>query len=381
MGTELRGSPDAYLRRDSSSGVLYEILAAHLETFLARAQTDASNAPLPSYVVQELYGYLQCGILAYGFSRFHCYRCGTDDLVAFSCKGCGFCPSCGGRRMAESAAHLVDHVLPQVPIRQWVISFPWALRYLLAQRPRLLSQVRRIFLRAIFAFYREQAQLAGLQRGRTGAVSRIQRFGSSLNLNPHLHTLLLDGVYCASSPFSRPIFHDARDVTQADVERLVRTIHSRVLRNLERRGFVSDDGTISSPQDDVQESLLPLFQAASIRGQSLRGSEGGAKPERVFHLVPSSQRFRPPNLCADFDGFSLHAATRIPANDRGTLEHLCRYIARPPFSGESLALDSEGRILFKLRRAWRDGTTQLLVGPLTFLSRLAALVPPPESIS
>jgi len=316
--------------------------------------------------------------ILHGFTRLRCYRCGTDDLVAFSCKGRGFCPSCGGRRMVESAAHLVDHVLPQVFIRQWVISFPWALRYILARQPRLLSQVRRIFLRAVFGFYRKQARQAGLHRGRTGAVSRIQLFGSALNLNPHLHTLLLDGVYCAASPFSAPIFHNANDVTQDDVERLVRTIHSRVLRHLEQQGFLSDDGILSTPQDELQGSLLPLFQAASIRGQALPSSESPASVEKVFHLVPQNQRFRPPSLCAEFDGFSLHAATRIPATDRITLERLCRYIGRPPFSGESLTLDSTGRILFKLRRAWRDGTTQLRFDPLTFLSRLAALVPPPK---
>ncbi|MFT5291968.1 MAG: hypothetical protein ACI8QS_002968 [Planctomycetota bacterium] len=375
MGAKPSQSPEAYFRREPTSGVLYELLAAHLETFLARSQDDPCKAPLPSYVVRELTGYLQCGILAYGFSRFRCDRCGTDDLLAFSCKGRGFCPSCGGRRMAESAAHLVDHVLPQVPIRQWVISFPWALRYLLARRPHLLSQVRRIFLRAVFGFYKHQSRLAGLHRGRTGAVSRVQRFGSSLNLNPHLQPLVLDGVYCATSPYSRPVFHDASDVTQEDVEQLVRTIHARVLRHLERQGFLVDDGTITTSQDEVQESLLPLFQAASIRGQSLQGSEA---VERVFRLVPSNQRFRPPNLCAEFDGFSLHAATRIPAHDRATLEHLCRYIGRPPFSSQSLTLDSTGRVLFQLRRPWRDGTTQLRFDPLTFLSRLASLVPPPR---
>jgi len=378
MGTAPRESSDAYLRRDPSSGVLYEVLTTHLETFLARSGDDPSRAPLPSYVVQELYGTLRCGILAYGFSRLRCDRCGTDELVAFSCKGRGFCPSCGGRRMAESAAHLVDHVLPQVPVRQWVISFPWALRYLLARRPNLLSQMRRIFLRAVFGFYGKRAQQAGLNRGRTGAVSRVQRFGSSLNLNPHLHTLVIDGVYCATSPFSPPIFHPASDITQDDIEQLVRKIHSRVLRHLERQGFLVDDGTISNPHDEFQDSLLPLFQAASVRGQSFQGPDTAADVERVFHLVPPAQRFRPPNLCAEFDGFSLHAATRIPAHDRKTLEHLCRYVGRPPFSGQSLTLDSRGQILFKLRRAWRDGTTQLRFDPLTFLSRLAALVPPPK---
>jgi hypothetical protein len=74
----------------------------------------------------------------------------------------------------------------------------------------------------------------------------------------------------------------------------------------------------------------------------------------------------------------LHAATRIPAHDRATLERLCRYINRPPFSGQSLTLDHTGKILFQLRHPWRDGTTHLRFDPLTFISRLAALVPPPK---
>lgn len=85
--------------------------------------------------------------------------------------------------MAESAAHLVDHVFPRVPVRQWVISFPWVVRYLLARNPALCSAVRRIFLRAVFGFYQGRAASDGIQGGRTGAVNRIQRFGSSLNLD------------------------------------------------------------------------------------------------------------------------------------------------------------------------------------------------------
>jgi len=57
--------------------------------------------------------------------------------VPFSCKGRGFCPSCGGRRMAAQAAHLVDAVLPRVAVRQWVLSLPHRLRYLLAWNHKL----------------------------------------------------------------------------------------------------------------------------------------------------------------------------------------------------------------------------------------------------
>jgi hypothetical protein len=76
------------------------------------------------YVEDELRGYLECGLLCFGFARAVCTTCRTGFVVAFSCKGRGVCPSCNGRHMAQTAAHLVDHVIPPVPVRQWVISVP-----------------------------------------------------------------------------------------------------------------------------------------------------------------------------------------------------------------------------------------------------------------
>jgi ribosomal protein S27E len=67
--------------------------------------------------------------LEYGFLRVRCEDCHHERLVAFSCKRRGFCPSCGARRMVESAALLVDEVFPAEPIRQWVLSFPFQLRF------------------------------------------------------------------------------------------------------------------------------------------------------------------------------------------------------------------------------------------------------------
>jgi hypothetical protein len=369
----------AYLRRNPSEGVLYSVLAAHLETFLARAEGDGSAPGLPRYVVRELRSYLTCGVLAHGFARFRCFGCGTDDLVAFSCKGRGFCPSCGGRRMAESAAHLVDHVLPWVPVRQWVLSFPWALRYVLARRPALCGAVRRVFLRAVFSFYRARGASVGAPNGRTGAVNRIQRFGSALNLNVHFHALVLDGVYTAASPFARPEFHEAPELTEEGVRDLVEAIRARVLRLLRTRGLLTDDGEVSLAELHDQDDLLPLFQAASIQGRVAQGPAAGAPIERLNRIAASGSRFRPPPLCAEVDGFSLHAAVRIEADDRDRLEHLCRYVARPPFAAERLSLTPDGRVVHELRRAWRDGTTHVVFEPLVFLERLAALVPPPRA--
>jgi hypothetical protein len=110
----------------------YHIVRNHFETFRAQAASLRDGEGLPRFVERAFREFLRRGCLAMGFARFRCDACGHDHLAPFSCKGRGFCPSCGGRRMAERAAHLVDHVFPDVPVRQWVLSLPFRLRYLLA---------------------------------------------------------------------------------------------------------------------------------------------------------------------------------------------------------------------------------------------------------
>lgn len=90
-------------------------------------QSRERNCGLCATGIEE---FLQCGRLEHGFLRVRCESCHAEHLVAFSCKRRGFCPSCGARRMAESAALLVDEVLPEQPMRQWVLSFPFQLRFL-----------------------------------------------------------------------------------------------------------------------------------------------------------------------------------------------------------------------------------------------------------
>ncbi len=90
---------------------LYHLAQQHAATFFAQAEA-ATGADLPQFVNDEFDAFLERGILAHGFLRLRCVDCGHDNLVAFSCKRRGFCPSCGARRMAQTAAHLVDHVIP-----------------------------------------------------------------------------------------------------------------------------------------------------------------------------------------------------------------------------------------------------------------------------
>ena len=90
--------------------------------------------------------------------RLRCAECSHDTLLAFSCKRRGFCPSCGARRMSQTAAHLVDHVIAHVPVRQWVLSLPIALRLLLAAQPELVTPVLGVVQRVLERHLREAAR-------------------------------------------------------------------------------------------------------------------------------------------------------------------------------------------------------------------------------
>jgi len=86
----------------------------------------------------------------------------------------------------------------------------------------------------------------------------------------------------------------------------------------------------------------------------------------------------PPPLCADSDGFSLHAAVRCGADDGQALEQLCRYTAGPALAGERVQTNSAGQLTPKLRTQWLDGTTHPVMLPLAFMQRPAALVACPR---
>jgi len=156
-------------------------------------QWASEGRALPDYVRQESDEYLKFGRLEYGFLRVQCETCHVEHLVAFSCKRRGFCPSCGSRRMAESAALLVDEVLPRKPMRQWVLSVPFPLRFLFASQPKIMGKALGIACRTIATHLTHKAGYTNAT-AHTGAVTLIQRFGSELNLNIHIHMLFLDDL-------------------------------------------------------------------------------------------------------------------------------------------------------------------------------------------
>ena len=121
--------------------------------------------------------------------------------------------------MADTAARLSDEVFPDVPVRQWVLSLPYEIRFRLAWDGDLLSAVLAVFLRVVYRWYRKRAREEGHGDARCGSVTFVQRFGSALNVNPHFHVLMPDGVFVEGGT---PVFRPGPALTDEDVRRIAK---------------------------------------------------------------------------------------------------------------------------------------------------------------
>lgn len=366
-----------YEPRHAAQRVLHRIVLEHFETFRAQVASIRDGEGLPRFVEQEFREFLGCGCLASGFARFHCDACVLDRLVPFSCKGRGFCPSCGGRRMAERAAHLIDHVFSDVPVRQWVLSLPYRLRYVLAWDHDLCRAVVAVYVRARLGFLRRRARRDGVKDGHGGAVAIIQRFGGALNLNVHVHALVIDGVFTGEGEAVG--FHSARRLTRDEVAQVVAVLARRIDRLLQRRGVAAAPEERGVPDAWSEDApVLAGLAAASIQGRIGLGPRAGAGVLR-YGEPPDDREPAAVGPChAQAGGFDLHAAIVTHAGQRDRLERLCRYALRPPLAEDRLKVDGEGAVWLTLRHRWSDGTTHLKFEPLELLERLAVLTPRPR---
>src|SRR5206468_6238424 len=318
-----------YEPRDPSRTVLYTVIADHLETFLASLDADPDATGLPAYVEREFYAYLQCGILAHGFLRLGCDTCPKELLLPFSCKRRGFCPSCAARRMAQTAAHLVECVLPWVPTRQWVVSVPIPLRYWMASSQDLTAKVHTIIRTTIGQYYVNQAVQRGHERATVhpGSVTFLQRFGSALNVHLHFHILFLEGVYLDRTAVGlKPRFLAGAPPTDTDIAAVLQKISRRVIRTLRRLGYLETgvEAPAATGYDPLRDTAPELARtmAASVQQRIAFGDRAGQPVRRIgcgFGHEGEAPRLTGPR-CASVNGFSLHANTAMPAHRRDQLE-------------------------------------------------------------
>ena len=180
--------------------------------------------------------------------------------------------------MADTAAHLVDRVLPEVPVRQWVLSLPWQLRYRLAYDAPLVQEILGIFVRVVLASRRRRARAHwGVARSQGGAVPFVQRFGDALELNVHFHSLVLDGVY-AHTLEGALRFHVLPPPEGAEVARVAIQVARRIQRLLERRGLVDEEEGDWLAEENP---LLAAIYAASIGGRIATGPRAGQRVRRL----------------------------------------------------------------------------------------------------
>jgi hypothetical protein len=312
----------AYLPRRPTETVLYGLVCQHLESFLACAREP--------------------------------------------------CPSCAGRRMANTAATVVDRVLPDVPVRQYVLSLPFDLRRLAAFDPEVLTAFGRTFVDTIFASYRARAKRAGLEDMHCGAINFVQRFGGSLNLNVHFHVVVLDGVF-ALEPEPGVVSHPARPPMRDELGGIVRRVQKRAQAWLRRHGHLDErpleDRSNEAPE---QTALNACASIAMARGQMATLANEN-EPEHDHSSLPGKT-----SVAVDRDGFNLHAGVRIEAGDDVGREKLCRYAARPALSLERLRRLPGGGVAYRLKYVGRGGGKHRVMLPMEFMARLAALIPPPR---
>jgi hypothetical protein len=282
--------------------------------------------------------------------------------------------------MADSAALLVDEILPYQPMRQWVLSVPFPLRFLFASDPKVMTNILSIVYRAIATHLAHKAGFAK-PLAQTGAVTLIQRFGSALNLNIHFHMLFLDGAYTSSSNLHPLRFLRVKAPTKGELTRLTHTIAQRVARYLERQGLVErDTGNVYLTPEAVaasdEDPSNQLF-GSSITYRIAVGPQQGRKVI-TLQTLPDIESDNLDTNTGEVSGFSLHAGVATKANERAKLERLCRYITRPPVSTKRLSMTRNGRVRYELKTPWRNGTTHVIFEPLDFISRLVALVPRPR---
>jgi hypothetical protein len=257
--------------------------------------------------------------------------------------------------MAETSLLWLDHLLPEVRYRQWVLSFEGRLGVRLGYDSKLLDRLCETAAKRLMQSLRRRVKKRhGLRTMKglcPGVIVVVQRFRSDLGLYVHLHILATDGGYLEDEEGVR--FLEVGAPAAGAMVELCKRLHKDLAPVLE-------DG---EEDLDVDEAVAACVQ------QSLTGPRPVAmetsKPELPAHCVTGY-------------GMRLHAGTAVDGRDRKRLGRLCKYMLRPPFAQDSVRELADGRVKLVMKKPNRQGSTSVVMTPEKFLAKLVALVPPPR---
>jgi len=263
-----------------------------------------------------------------------------------------------GRRMGETAALWVDHRLPAVPYRQYVLSFEGPMAVRLGYDAALLGKVCHAFTQRVMQWLRRRIKKVHscptVTRLHAGVITVVQRFRSDLGLYVHLHCLVADGVFeeavgeeaDAEGDRQAPVFLAVPEPTDEDLVAVLRA--------------VANDRRLAEHVDLGEQDVDPGI-AACVQLGLATVSPQTASPRRAAKL----------NVHAF--GMNLHAATTVDGRDRKRLERVSRYLLRPPFAADAIQRLPDGRVRLDIARRGRS----VVMSAEQFIAKLIALVPPP----
>jgi Putative transposase len=249
------------------------------------------------------------------------------------------------------------------------------LRFLLAHDSHALKMVLDAFTSAIFSWLRRKTKRK--QNGaegvepQPGSVTFIQKFGSALELNVHIHAVFTDGAFIEDVK-GQLQFVRAAAPTLEDIRHIAEKIARRAHKWLERR---MQEGDLGQDFEEKNPLLAACYKASLLYLKAL-GEQAGQPLMRI--ISESSVKDNSERCLRTVMGFNLHASNPIEANDRQGLERQLRYMGRPPISESRLEQTSDGHIVVRFKKAWSNGTNSIVLTASEFLERLVALVPLPR---
>lgn len=265
------------------------------------------------HIEKVIHRFLECGDLHNGFARVRCGECGLEFLVAFSCKGRHFCPSCHQKRVVEFGEFLCTSVLARVPHRHIVFSLPKIIRRNFLYDRKLLGGMSRCAWECLEFFLKTSCPGDSMP----GAVVAIQTFGDLLSYHPHLHILITDGCFQGESEFTRaPAF---------DWDKLEELFKMKIF------GLLLKEGRIT------------------------------------IELIEKLRTWQ-------HSGFHVFCGDPIEPSNEVSMENLARYIIRASLSQERMTyVEDEGKVAYQTK----DGSGKKEFPALEWLANICSHIPNP----
>jgi len=272
-----------YRPRKPKASPLWQCLKEHFYWFLVDypEKYEAKHGFLKPLIEEVVNKFLNCGDLKRGFARVKCPDCDKQYVLAFSCRGRWFCPSCHQKKVLLFGEFISAEVAFPVPHRQYVLTVPIRLRVYFRNNRKLLKKLCQAAHDSLLDFMRQSLRLP---EGMPGMVMAIQTFGDYVNFHPHLHALVADGLFTDTGLF-----------------------------------YVMPE-----------QSLRPLEEMFRARVLALVVKEGLLDPEAAENM-----------LAWRHSGFHVHNGHRIARDDKAGVERIAQYIIRNPFSEEKMTYSAE----------------------------------------